>query len=69
MQHHSSARRRRRLSACGEPLQAVQFSLDADVAEYLRTLGDGNPTAGLHEMLQMYKRIPAALRDELMAAY
>jgi hypothetical protein len=66
MQHHASARRRRRLSACGEPLQAVQFSLPADVAEYIELLGEGSTSAGLRELLRIYKCVPTALREQVL---
>ncbi|HEX9413707.1 MAG TPA: hypothetical protein VF916_09415 [Ktedonobacterales bacterium] len=69
MSHHPTPRRRRRLSPCGEPLQAVTVSLPADVAASIEQLGEGSPSAGLHELLRRYKRIPATLREQLLATY
>ena len=69
MQHHSSSRRRRRLSPCGESLQAVMLSLPADVTASIEQLGEGNASAGIRKMLQVYRRTPAALRKQLLAEY
>jgi hypothetical protein len=66
MQHHASSRRRRRLSPCGDPLQAVQFSLPVDVAAYIEQLGEGSTSAGLRKLLRMYEHIPAALREQIL---
>ncbi len=56
--HHTIPRRRRRLSACGESLQAVTFSLPADMAAY-EQLGEGSAGAAIRKMLRMYERTPA----------
>ena len=69
MQHHHVLRRRRRLSPCGAELQAVQFSLPTSEVEYLHQLGEGSASAGIRELLQAYRRIPAALREQLLAEY
>jgi hypothetical protein len=69
VQHHSSPRRRRRLSPCGDPLQAVTFSLDADTAAYIEQLGEGNASAGIRKMLRRYQELPPAIRAQLLAEY
>ncbi len=69
MPHHHVPRRRRRLSACGESLQAVTLSLPADVAASIEQLREGSASAGIRELLRMYRRTPAALREQLLAEY
>jgi hypothetical protein len=36
------------------------------MATYIEQLGEGSASAGLREMLRVYKRIPAALREQIL---
>jgi hypothetical protein len=44
----------------------VTFSLPTEMATYIEQLGEGSASAGLREMLRVYKRIPAALREQIL---